>query len=142
MGGPALSCQSRLLLTDPNGTKIRKVWAIFGFRLILKRLLDRARKNFCTTQNAAAPLFEPSPLKTTSFEDLYARGVSDVSAPALCAILLKAMSAAIDIYPSERKALLQFLAVSRMRIDLFSEADLAPLLATKTHQDCGYKLNE
>jgi hypothetical protein len=52
------------------------------------------------------------------------------------------MSAAIDIYPTERKALMQFLAISRMRADLFSEADFAPLLATKTYQDCGHKLNE
>ena len=65
-----------------------------------------------------------------------------MSAPALCGILLKAMSAAIDIYPTERKAHRQFLAISRMRTDLFSEADFAPLLATKIHQDCGHKLNE
>ena len=55
---------------------------------------------------------------------------------------LEGMSAAIDIYPTERKALMQFLAISRLRADLFSEADFAPLLATKTHQDCGHKLNE
>jgi hypothetical protein len=37
---------------------------------------------------------------------------------------------------------MQFLAISRMRTDLFSEADFAPLLATKTYQDCGHILNE
>jgi hypothetical protein len=59
-----------------------------------------------------------------------------------CGILLKAMSAAIDIYPTERKVLMQFLAISRMRTDLFSEADFAPLPLTKTYQDCGHKSNE
>jgi hypothetical protein len=49
------------------------------------------------------------------------------------------------LHLTERKALMKFPAIDRMRTDLFSKADFVSPAGhkdSKTHQDGGHKLNE